>query len=238
MTQAWVVQLLVAEEVHTCAFLSQQGQTTVGRSLTVGLRVDVPWVSALQMTIQPVGQGLLLTNGPRTRMKVRSPRVSATVRPLGRAFVDSGERTRVTWPELDGALVVKLEARDADGLHLPLVRDPVMGETRSIRRLGGTDFGELQMGTFVIDSSLRHRMAVLFAHVFDDAEPPSNLYRHAAGILGSQESPEQLKTAAQRLRLRINCQRRGTALRDAESLGYYLVETAKLITERDLKRPE
>lgn len=235
--QGWVVSVEVSgEEVRRALLDMRSSSITVGRAKGVGLRVDLPWVSAVQLSVQPFGRDLLLTNGPRTRMKVRSPRVTATARALGRVCIDAAGDARITWPELDGELVVRLVlARDVD-LSLPVVGDPPWvdgGPWRQRGRLTAA-FGHDRERPFTVDPDLRHRMAVLFAHVFDGEAPPDNLYERAAAALGEPETAARLKTAAQRLRSRVNNGRAGPPLEDADALGHFLVETAKVLTEADL----
>jgi hypothetical protein len=235
MSAFWTAAVEVSgREVLRC--LLPRERVTVGRAEHAGLRVQDSWVSAVQAEFMPLEHGhWIVLNGTRTRLRVKSKRVWVTARPGAATLLERGSYGPVTlmWPELDGRLEVQLEYGEGAAPSLPIARDkpsPGFSRQRNLTAMAGAQAR--------IDGQLRHRMAVLFQHLIDDTEPPSNLYKHASAALGGMETEANLKTAAHRLMRRINKQRRTDhPIEDVEALGYYLIHTSKAVAEADLAQP-
>jgi len=219
---------LLIDGVQAAPFaLPRHSVADIGRSLTSAIRLAPRWAPRLLAQFSPVEDGWILTNGGRTRLWARSPTVRIACFERGaRVMLQPGTWT-LRW-DLDGPCAANVRITSVPaGYREPLpyaLNDRLVSDSVAVQTL-------VAGAQVSLSARMRHQLAVLFAHEFDDEPAPDNLCKAAAGRLGVSEP--QVKRTAFAARDRLN-RDRGRPIESLEELGYYLVHVAQVLSPDDL----
>lgn len=210
---------------------------TVGRYKFAALRVDLPTVSETQCQLVSADVGWVITNGPRTPMKVTGPLVEAVVQPGGQVLLTAGAHT-VRWPELGADLRLKVRVTGKVGPEVAgVIKDP---KPVTMRPRHTTQFPLDVVGRSQRQAGerSRHRLAVMFKHLILGGEEPTSIYRAALESLageGDRVTGDALRQLVRQETRRV-LEAGGPRL-DVRGLGTFLVTTTNSLGELDLAVP-
>lgn len=210
--------------------LPRRGAAEIGRSLGSAIPLKPAWAPRLLATLTSSEGGWMLTNGPRTRVRVRSRWVNGYSQPNALMILQQG-----VWDfkwDLDGECraEVKVErARQGLEQNLPVA---LSRKGEFVGRPHGqlTDVAGSRMR---LSPQIRHRLAVLFAYEIEEVAAPVNICKTAAERLGGGETERRVLNSALRVRARIN-DLRHESIESLEELGFYIVQVAQAIGPEDL----
>lgn len=205
--------------------LPRRSSTTLGRAKGSAIQLRGQWVPGRLAVLEPQGFGWLMRNGYSTRVVVRGPGLrGARFEPGGVAALIAGE-WEIHWA-LDQSLRAEVSINKAPApADLPWALNPTIPVHD--QQHGTAYAADRQM----FSQAELHLLAVLFAYEFEAVTPPRNICQAAAEALSLTSS--QVKNSANTVRRRIN-KKRHTDLETLEELGFYLVHTARVLSEDDL----
>jgi len=210
--------------------LPRRGDAEIGRSLGSAIRLKPAWAPRLLATLTPSERGWMLTNGTRTRVRVKSRWVDGYCQPNALMVLQQG-----VWDfkwDLDGECRAEVKVERA---RPGLVQGPPVALSRKGEFVGRalgqrTDVAGSRMR---LSPQIRHRLAVLFAYEIEDVAAPVNICKAAAERLGGGVTERRVLNSALRVRARIN-DLRHESIESLEELGFYIVHVAEAIGPEDL----